>query len=487
METVELDSLFLSKRILVNIDECKDFISGGILVSNVDGIIKRIFTSQQEINSWMFGAHGAEVYDFGEKVIMSGLIDANVNICSGGDCEDFCSITKAAGAGGYTCIVDNPLTSKPPTTTLKNLKDKITEARKKNSLHIDVAFWGGVIADNHEELLPMANLGVCGFKGALNSSDCTLHLNKESLKSALETLEETNCVFAIKSNLDGKSADGTCSKEYQSFLALNPASIERAGVEIVIELIKQHKMHIHLTDISSAECLPLISKYNSQKTSKQSTLSIETSYPYLTLTSDEISNGKTENKCMPPIRNANNKSKLWEAMKCYEFSNISSSHMASTIKSKCLIGGRNRGNFIEASFGISSLQFGLPIFWTECQKNSMSIHDVHRFMSYHPAKLCGLDKNKGLLKVGYDADFCIWDPSEEWTITKEADLLKNKTSPYYGMVVKGRVYATVVRGFFVYDGNHPNDFDEAIGTIILKKPMKRSERRLLLDDDDETE
>lgn len=50
-----------------------------------------------------------QVYDFGEKVIMSGLIDANVNISVGGECEDFGSTTKAAGAGGYTCIVDNPL------------------------------------------------------------------------------------------------------------------------------------------------------------------------------------------------------------------------------------------------------------------------------------------------------------------------------------------------------------------------------------------
>lgn len=92
----------------------------------------------------------------------------------------------------------------PPTTSLKNLKAKITEARKKNSLHIDIAFWGGVTPDNHEELLPMANLGVCGFKATLGSS-ITCHLNKESLKRALETLEETNCVFAVSSRRHSRS------------------------------------------------------------------------------------------------------------------------------------------------------------------------------------------------------------------------------------------------------------------------------------------
>lgn len=42
-------------------------------------------------------------------MIMPGLIDANVNVCSGTDLEDFSTITKAAAAGGFTTIVDNPL------------------------------------------------------------------------------------------------------------------------------------------------------------------------------------------------------------------------------------------------------------------------------------------------------------------------------------------------------------------------------------------
>lgn len=61
MDNGELDSLVLSSRILADTDDCKDFISGGILISNTDGTIKKIFTSQQEINSHLFKAHGTEV------------------------------------------------------------------------------------------------------------------------------------------------------------------------------------------------------------------------------------------------------------------------------------------------------------------------------------------------------------------------------------------------------------------------------------------
>ena len=277
------------------------------------------------------------------------------------------------------------------------------------------------------------------------------------------------------------SPDETKLKEYGPFLASKPPSIEKAGVQTVLDLIKHRKMKIHLTDLSSADSLPMIQKYRNTATQKMSSLSFETSNHYLALMSEEIGNGKTEFKCSPPIRNNNNRNNLWDAMKSYEIFNISSSHLPSSIKSKCLIGGKNRGNFVEASNGIASLQFSLPVFWTNCQKNNMTIHDVNRFLSYHPAKLCGLDKNKGRIQVGYDADFCIWNPDEEWTVTKDETLFKNKICPYYGKLLKGRVYATVLRGYFIYDADNPT-FDEPVGNVLLKKPMIRSERAITFEE-----
>lgn len=272
-------------------------------------------------------------------------------------------------------------------------------------------------------------------------------------------------------------------KAYSSLLSSKPSSIEKVGIQCVIDLIKQRKMKVHLTDFSSAENLSMIRKYKNSMTPKMSTLSFETSHHYLALMSEEIGNGKTEYKCSPLIRNNNNRIGLWEAMKNYEIFNVSSSHLPSSIKSKCLIGGKNRGNFIEAANGISSLQFGLSIFWTAGQKHNMTIHDVNRFLSQHPAKLCGLDKNKGKIQVGYDADFCIWDPDEEWTVTKDDTLFKNKISPYFGKTLRGRVYATVLRGYFVFDVNNPTFVDEPIGNVLLKKPVRRNERAITFEDE----
>jgi allantoinase len=89
--------------------------------------------------------------------------------------------------------------SVPATTSLKNLKTKVDQARK-NCLYVDCAFWAGVTGENNADLLTMANNGVCGFKAMLNPQDSYPdfpHLTKEKLKSALEILEETGCTFAV--------------------------------------------------------------------------------------------------------------------------------------------------------------------------------------------------------------------------------------------------------------------------------------------------
>lgn len=87
---------------------------------------------------------------------------------------------------------------------MKNLKTKVDQARK-NCLQVDCAFWGGVTGENNADLLTLANNGVCGFKAVLNpqeSSHHFKHLTKEKLKSALEVLEETDCIFAVKFPFD---------------------------------------------------------------------------------------------------------------------------------------------------------------------------------------------------------------------------------------------------------------------------------------------
>lgn len=78
--------------------------------------------------------------------------------------------------------------------------------------------------------------------------------------------------------------------------------------------------------------------------------------------------------------------------------------------SPCTADLKKIGDFLSAWGGISSVQFGLSIFWTEARKRGFGYRDVAKLLSSAPAELCGLGKRKGALRIGMDADFVVWNP-----------------------------------------------------------------------------
>lgn len=134
---------------------------------------------------------------------------------------------------------------------------------------------------------------------------------------------------------------------------------------------------------------------------------------------------------------------------------------------KLLIFGKNRGNFMEAWGGISSVQFGLSLFWTNCQKYNLQIQDVIRLLCKMPAKLVGFDHVKGRIAPGYDADFCVFNPDEEFQVSQEIIQFKNKANPYMGKQLKGVVQATIVMGDIVFENGVIQGPPK--GCILLRK------------------
>src|SRR6266850_1724921 len=105
-----------------------------------------------------------EVIEAGEEsVVMPGLFDTHVHINEPGrtNWEGFRTATLAAAAGGVTTLVDMPLNSIPPTTTVFGLTSKLNAAN--GNCHVDTGFWGGVVPGNTAELAGLHHAGVVGF------------------------------------------------------------------------------------------------------------------------------------------------------------------------------------------------------------------------------------------------------------------------------------------------------------------------------------
>src|SRR5947209_17182444 len=100
----------------------------------------------------------------GSEVLLPGLVDTHVHINEPGrtEWEGFDTGTRAAAAGGVTTVIDMPLNSIPPTTTVAALKRKRDCAASR--AHVDVGFWGGAVPGNVGELEGLHAAGVFGFK-----------------------------------------------------------------------------------------------------------------------------------------------------------------------------------------------------------------------------------------------------------------------------------------------------------------------------------
>src|SRR3954451_15999136 len=99
-----------------------------------------------------------------DEVLLPGLVDSHVHVNEPGrtEWEGFASATRAAAAGGITTIVDMPLNSIPPTVDVSALHVKRQAA--EGQVSVDVAFWGGAVPGNVEQLRPLAGGGGVGLK-----------------------------------------------------------------------------------------------------------------------------------------------------------------------------------------------------------------------------------------------------------------------------------------------------------------------------------
>jgi allantoinase len=403
-----------------------------------------------------------ELIDVGDdSVIMPGLVDTHVHINAPGrtEWEGFRSATRAAAAGGVTTLVDMPLNSIPPTTTLRAFDTKLGAAR--DQCLVDVGFWGGVVPGNTSELLRLFTGGVAGFKCFLVPSgvDEFEYVTEEHLREAMPELTRLRALLIVHAELPGSiGTNGNVDpRDYQSFLDSRPRSAENDAIALMIRLSREFGTRVHIVHLSSAEAIPLLR--DAQRAGVK--ITAETCPHYLHFAAEDVPAGATEFKCCPPIRERANREALWDGLRDGTIDLIVSDHSPCPSEMKL----RESGDFMKAWGGIASLQLRLPVVWTEAHRRGFSLLDVTRWLSSHPARQVSF-KRKGAIAVGSDADLVVWNPDEEFTVTPDLLHHRHKITPYAGQVLRGVVQQTFLRGRMIYDRGHFTD--PAMGEVLLR-------------------
>ncbi|XP_035900645.1 allantoinase [Anopheles stephensi] len=468
-----METVYTSKRIFLNgANVPAEVFPGGIVVSGIDGKVTRVLSTWAAVVRYLKDNEGDfEHYDFGDLLLMPGLIDTHVHINEPGrtEWEGFHTATKAAAAGGFTTICDMPLNSIPPTTSVANLRTKVKAARKK--IFVDVAFWGGLIPDNLGDLRRMIASGVIGFKCFLCPSGVEEfpHVTEEQVCAAARLIEGTGTVLAFHAEVEchRQQPDSLINDpyKYRTFLESRPDSMEQRAIELVAKVAQEYNVRTHIVHLSSAQALPTIRHARAHGAE----LTVETCHHYLSLAAEEVPDARTEFKCCPPIRDRTNREQLWRAIQAGDIDLVVSDHSPSTPQMKLLTDGKQRGNFLQAWGGISSLQLGLPLFWTHCQRYGLTLVDTVRLLCTEPARLSGLEHRKGRLEPGYDGDICVWAPEATFTVTEDMIEFQHKATPYLHRTLQGVVHATILRGTIIYHRSEVPAFGPPLGNILLAR------------------
>jgi len=376
-----------------------------------------------------------------DVVLLPGLVDSHVHVCEPGNTEweGFATATRAAAAGGITTLVDMPLDSVPATVSVAALRAKRDAAEGR--CHVDIGFWGGVIPRNLGGLAPLHEAGVLGFKCFLADSGSAEFpaVSVPELAEALGILRDLGSPLLIHAESADALAAGAepPGRRYPKYLASRPRGAENLAVAQVIEAARKTRGRAHVVHLSSSDALPMIASARRDGVR----LTAESCPHYLALAAEEIGDGETAFKCAPPIREAANRDLLWDGLRDGVLDLVVSDHSPCTPAMKEL----DTGDFGTAWGGISALQLGLPVVWTEARRRGFSLADVVSWMAQRPARLAGL-RRKGLIAPGYDADFCVFAPDEGFTVDPALLHHRHRVTPYAGRGLVGAVRGTILRG-----------------------------------------
>jgi allantoinase len=404
------------------------------------------------VRGWAEVPAVASLHDFGDFVLLPGLVDSHVHINEPGrtEWEGFETATRAAAAGGVTTLVDMPLNCVPETIDTVALEAKRAAAVGKT--WVDWAAWGGVVRGNAEALPALAATGIPGFKCFLIHSgiDGFAWVDEANLRLALEKLRGTGLPLLAHAEVAGPVDAGTRAlndaeadwRSYSTYLSSRPDEAEIEAIELLIALAEEFETPIHIVHLSSAKALPLLAEARGRGLP----ITVETCMQYLWFAAEDIADGATEFKCAPPIRGAANREALWGALA------EGLIYMVTTDHSPCppAMKRRDSGRWDQAWGGIASLGLALPVLWTAMSRRGVSIDRLGAWMAAAPARLAGLAGRKGELAPGADADIVAFDPDEPWTVTPEHLHFRHKVSPYLGAKLHGRVLETWLRGELAY-------------------------------------
>jgi dihydroorotase len=414
-----------------------------------DGQVTHILNSNANLDA-------TETVELEGEFVLPGLVDGHVHFREPGyaEKEGIESGTAAAAAGGVTTVVEMPNTT-PPVLDVDRWTEKAELFERKS--HVDFALFGAITDENigSDDIAALADAGVTAFKTFMATSFGPLLMaDKGELYAAFEEVARTDRPIYIHAEdeeyLDEFGTRAADCEGMDAFFESRPPIAETTAVSDVLDIVHETGAETVIAHTTTAEALRRI------RTARLNGLPVHAEVtPYhLKFSRPEIERIGTRGIGTPPVRDVDNRTKLWARLDDGDVDLLGSDHAPHLLSEK------NRPP-LEVAPGMPQLETALGSLLDAVSAGRISLSRIVELYAEVPARIHDLYPRKGTLQVGSDADFVVVDTEREWTVNASVFESAGEYSPFNDQTLTGMPMLTYQRGQLVAEEmrtiNNPGD------------------------------
>lgn len=369
-------------------------------------------------------------------IVAPGLVDIHVHFREPGreDMETLETGSRAALAGGVTSVVTMPNTN--PIADNQTVIEFILKRAKE--LNFITIYPAGAITKNEQGAM-LSEMRELKNSGAVAVSDDGVDVDDPGVMLKAMEYAKTHDILLMNHcetpELDesGVMHEGWVSTELG--LPGIPEVAEDHGVAKGIMLAQRSGARFHISHMSTKGA---VAELREAKQAGMKNVSGEVSVQHFALTDEECRGYNTNAKMYPPLRSRDHVAAIVEGIKDGTIDCLTTDHAPHIEPDKLK-------PFSEAARGTVGLETSFAVMNTYLvHAGHVSLSEGLALMTHKPAEI--IQRQKGTLAEGADADIAIFDVDEEWTVDPAAFLSKGRNSVFAGKKLKGRAVYTIVGG-----------------------------------------
>lgn len=378
------------------------------------------------------------------QLVLPGLIDAHVHFGFAEPVTEYTTETIYAAQGGFCTVLGYFLNNEDYGGVFER---EIQHALPR--AHVDFGFHFSTASEQHVRDLKtyVARYGVRSFKYFMNfkgeegrylgldgTDDGYLYalLQEAARIAGITVVVHTENIELV--NRIRREMQGAGKSTLHDWSLSKPPFTEAESIVRAMYFAEHHGARIYIPHLSTRMGLDEVRRWRK----RYEHIYVETCPHYLTHTmhADIGPLGKAN----PPFRSPDDVEAMWEGLADGSIDVVASDHVPRKRTTK------DKGIW-QASQGFPGTATILPVLMSEgYHKGRLSLQRIAQVLTSAPAKIFSIDRSKGDIRVGLDADFTFVDPALEREVRAAQLGSYADYSLYEGWKLKGWPSLTMVRG-----------------------------------------